>query len=382
MINTGPDTTQKSPKQDSAFNKVGENLYRHGSSGRYYALLKRSGKQIRKSLKTKDKALARRRLREFKEKVSNLNTDKYLGRINFNELAARWLDVEKTKLKLSSISRSEKCIKGLAPFFKDIAFKNIGRRQCEEWLTKRGQKISASSYKQERRILIALYSYAIKLGIVLDNIAADALPTRSIKNKRAIIPSHEQFELLIRTMREADARGIHGANLVELLAYSGVRLNEGISLLWQDVAFDQGCFTVTGGETGTKNHEIRTVPLFPALRELLERIRGDASPDPEGRIIPINDAKTLMRGSSRKANLPIYTHHSMRHYFCSNAIEAGVDFKVIASWLGHKDGGILVAKTYGHLRNSHSFEMAERMVFSAVSSEKPENVIKIEKVEA
>jgi site-specific recombinase XerD len=55
----------------------------------------------------------------------------------------------------------------------------------------------------------------------------------------------------------------------------------------------------------------------------------------------------------------------MRHYFVSNAVEAGVDFKVIASWVGHKDGGLLVAKTYGHLRDSHSFEMAQRMTFSA-----------------
>jgi hypothetical protein len=27
-------------------------------------------------------------------------------------------------------------------------------------------------------------------------------------------------------------------------------------------------------------------------------------------------------------------------YFVSNAIEAGVDFKTIAAWVGHKDGGL------------------------------------------
>ena len=53
----------------------------------------------------------------------------------------------------------------------------------------------------------------------------------------------------------------------------------------------------------------------------------------------------------------------MRHFFCSNAIEAGCDFKVIAGWLGHKDGGVLVAQTYGHLRNEHSTAMAKRLTF-------------------
>ena len=38
-----------------------------------------------------------------------------------------------------------------------------------------------------------------------------------------------------------------------------------------------------------------------------------------------------------------------------------MDFKAIAGWLGHRDGGVLAAKTYGHLRNEHSAAMAQRM---------------------
>ncbi len=370
------------PKGGPDFHRVGENLYRLKPSGTYYALFKRSGKQIRKSLKTDDRELAKRKLGELRKKVGRLNTDKGIRNITFTELSGRWLDIQRAKLKASSATRCEGCVKALTPFFAGTTFRNIARKHCENWLTKRGQNISASSYKQERRVLIALFEYAINLGIVLDNVAAEAMPTRSISSKRVVIPTHKQFDLLAQTMRQADARGIHGANLVELLAYSGMRLNEGINLLWQDVDFDRGCFTVTGGETGTKNHEIRTVPLFPAMRGLLERIKGDSTSASESRIIPINDAKTLMRSSSRKAKLPTFNHHDMRHYFCSNAIEAGIDFKVIAGWLGHKDGGILVAKTYGHLRDAHSFEMAKRMVFSAVSDEKPENVIHAEEVGA
>ena len=60
----------------------------------------------------------------------------------------------------------------------------------------------------------------------------------------------------------------------------------------------------------------------------------------------------------------------------SGNIEAGIDYKVIAGWLGHKDGGILVAKTYGHLRDTHSFEMAKRMTQGADEVE-PKNVVNI-----
>ena len=58
----------------------------------------------------------------------------------------------------------------------------------------------------------------------------------------------------------------------------------------------------------------------------------------------------------------------------SNAIELGIDFKVIAAWLGHVDGGVLVARTYGHLRQEHSDLMALKMTFGAVDAT-PSNVV-------
>jgi hypothetical protein len=43
---------------------------------------------------------------------------------------------------------------------------------------------------------------------------------------------------------------------------------------------------------------------------------------------------------------------------------SGIDFKTIAEWLGHQDGGMLVGKVYGHLLPEHRQRMAERLVFS------------------
>ena len=58
-------------------------------------------------------------------------------------------------------------------------------------------------------------------------------------------------------------------------------------------------------------------------------------------------------------------------------VEAGCDFKVIAGWLGHKDGGVLVAMTYGHLRSEHSTAMAKRITFDAMTTDMPDNVIRL-----
>ena len=55
------------------FNKVGENLYRLISSGKYYDLLKRGGKQFRRWLKTTDRKLTERCLAELRKRIGNLS---------------------------------------------------------------------------------------------------------------------------------------------------------------------------------------------------------------------------------------------------------------------------------------------------------------------
>jgi hypothetical protein len=62
----GTHETTPSTGQQPVFHKVAENLYRLESSGRYYALVKKGGKQFRRSLKTKDRKLADRRLQDLR----------------------------------------------------------------------------------------------------------------------------------------------------------------------------------------------------------------------------------------------------------------------------------------------------------------------------
>src|SRR5438045_1211028 len=62
---TEPETNEAEP----TFRLVGECLYRHASSETYYALIKRGGKQFRRSLKTKDRKLAERKLAELREQI-------------------------------------------------------------------------------------------------------------------------------------------------------------------------------------------------------------------------------------------------------------------------------------------------------------------------
>lgn len=344
--------------------KVGECLYRHESSKAYYAWVKRSGKQYKRSLKTTDRRLAERRLTEFREKVERLDPNKTRATLTFAECAKLWLATVTPHMKPASARRRETSVAQLFPHLGALLIRNISAVTCEAWAAKRSPGIAASTYNNERDTIIAILNYAKREGLLLDNPAL-VLPRRKLGKTSIVIPSRAEFEKLIATMRSLDVRYEQGANLVELLAYSGMRLAEATAVLWKDIDFAAGRFTVSGGELGTKNREVRVVPLFPAMRAFLERLRDAGNPQPDDRIIPIDRTSKGLEKACQKAELPSFTHHCMRHYFVSNAIEAGVDFKTIAAWVGHKDGGLLVAKTYGHLRDTHSFEMAKRMTFAA-----------------
>jgi hypothetical protein len=59
-------------------------------------------------------------------------------------------------------------------------------------------------------------------------------------------------------------------------------------------------------------------------------------------------------------------HHDLRHLFTTRAIEAQIPIPTVARWLGHKDGGALLMRTYSHLLDAHSKAMAQRMTFWAL----------------
>ena len=95
-------------------NRVGGCLYRIHTGG-YYASIKVGGKQIKRSLRTNDQALAKRRLKELREKASGLTLDR--KKVDFKTVAERWLELQKVDLKPASHKRRESTVKGLLPIF-------------------------------------------------------------------------------------------------------------------------------------------------------------------------------------------------------------------------------------------------------------------------
>src|SRR5665213_1875000 len=342
---------------------AGENLRRLKTSGVYYVHARRGGKQFRRSLHTTDPKTARRKKDDFMRELDRLASAE-AAQITFEELAARWLETERHTLKESSAHRRSVCVKAIAPAFLGLQIRNITARHCESWAVTRSKEIAAATFAKELETMRGAFGYATEQGLIIRDPSAK-IKRPKIRNKPPAVPTREQFQNLVASIRsEPQGKGDEGALLVELLAYSGMRLNEALSLRWRDVNFSGGVFTVTGGVRGTKNAEQRTVPMSHEINALLLRLkreRGKAEPD--ALIVRTATARQCIQTACRNLGFPNFTHHSLRHYFGSCAIELKIDPTAASGWMGHKDGGGLLLKRYAHLRMSHSKEQMRNVFF-------------------
>jgi integrase len=189
--------------------------------------------------------------------------------------------------------------------------------------------------------------------------------------RQLLLPS--EFDRLLNVARGAcQKNGEQLADYLRFLAFSGAREQEALRVRWTDVNLDAEHVTI-GSDGLSKNWESRTVEFSPQLAGLLREMYKRRAPDcswvfPSPRRGQSDEHAHSFRESlkmARKAaGLSGLGFHDLRHYFCSMCVMAGIDFMTIASWLGHKDGGILVGKVYGHLLDEHRQNAAKRVTFA------------------
>jgi integrase len=155
------------------------------------------------------------------------------------------------------------------------------------------------------------------------------------------------------------------AALVRFLAYSGLRISESWFVTWRDVDFKRKQLLVRGSPiTGTKNDEVRFVPMISQLEEMLIKMREERTDEPlTTSVMRVRECQKSMDRAAKIVGMHRITHHDLRHLFATVCIENQVDPPTVSRWLGHKDGGALCMKVYGHLREAHGQAQARRVVF-------------------
>ena len=364
------------------------NLIRNVSSGNYYARFRIKGKLVWRCLDTNRVTVAQLRLAdELKKERQKAASGVAVGRgrmavgdamtVYKQRLQGSPQLKAKTKFyheqRLAAILKSWPCLQKM-----DLS--RVTKTDCLTWAAKFGRERAASTFNHSLGILRQVFEIGIESGARYDN------PARSInrvkeRTQKLRLPEPEQFDRFIQEIETAGSgHSKPCADLARFLAFGGFRITEAKYVVWADCDFEKCTITVRGEpETGTKGvGDPRTVPMIPEMEQLLKRLRAQRPGDTtEFPVMRVHECQKAMDRAARIVGMERITHHDLRHLFATRCIESGVDIPTVSRWLGHKDGGALAMRVYGHLRDHHSTEMAQKVSFSV-----PKNIIEIPKQSA
>ena len=342
-----------------------QHLVQHVPSGNFYVRVKVRGKIVRQSLKTDKITVAKARLPEkLKEIRYCLDAPPTSNVETMGDCLDLVIDAAKHKTGLRQRSRDYReftvdRIHSTWPELAAIKPKDLTARDCDAWFRKVSANYSAPLANNMLGSLRMAIEFAQKGGLIFRD------PSEGVKRmrpqpKHLVLPdakTFKKFALAIRKAKNSKKPSWQSpacADLVEFLAYSGARLNEASAVLWKDVDEKRGMILLRETKGGAK----RWVPIIPAMKELLTRL-----PKKGEKLLRVNEAEKSMTRAAKEIGMDRITHHDLRHLFATTCIESGVDIPTVARWLGHKDGGVLALKTYGHLREAHSAGAAKKVVF-------------------
>lgn len=242
----------------------------------------------------------------------------------------------------------------------------------------------------------SILSFAQRRGLINENPVIGVPKPKS--NKRECFLTIKDFTSLGKALHTAQLLKLNqtGINAIHLLALTGCRKDEILSLRWEYVDFENQCFRFPDTKTGKQNRAFGC-----AAYNLLKHIKEDNSsewvfPATRGngyfigilklfnKICALRPLKKQDDGSYSQdlEQSPFISKviciHTLRHSFASVAADMGFIELTIAGLLGHKLGG--VTNRYSHNVDSSLINAADRIslkIEAAISGEQQQTTAKI-----
>ena len=264
-------------------------------------------------------------------------------------------DVYYSWLEIKKLHVGETTWKGYVSIYENHIRPAFGYRKVKDILPMTLQPFFTSLFQSLEKtcenakiILSGVFEYAIANRFITTN------PMKGV-----FVPKHyripgkaldeETLERFKTTMKnDPSPYGLAGL----ILIYSGIRGFELESMMFD---WDNGTFTVKNAklkqsQKTNPGNLFRTVPIFPALWELKDRIQNETW--------KIN-YQTL--ATHFKEHFLGATVKDLRHTFISKARESGIDNELVSLWTGHATGKNVTANTYTHYSMTFQKKEAKKL---------------------
>ncbi len=337
------------------FRKGGTNVGpdgKGGTGGSYQVRWRHRGRLTQKSFKTLTEA------KRFKGKV-DAGEAQSTSHKPFKTYADEWVKsyTGRTSTGVSEETRAaykDALDRYAKPFFGTQPLDSIGSKMIGEYIThlgeieRDGKRLTPNTIRKYMAPVKALFATAKADELILRN------PTEGVRitiaDTRPPKPKHltpEQTKALLSKIPSAHA------DMVYVLATTGLRISELLNLRWEDITATT--LTVTKSKT---NAGLRTLPLTPETARRLTKRRSSTDyaldsdfvfPARNGVAMDDHNFRYKVFGkAARKVGLDWATPHKLRHGIGTLMNSQGQTPAQIAAYLGHADGGQLAMRTYVH----------------------------------
>ncbi|MBI4639780.1 MAG: site-specific integrase [Candidatus Tectomicrobia bacterium] len=271
----------------------------------------------------------------------------------FEVMAEEYLTYYRANRRPQSAQRHEVSYRALTRFFGGKRLSDITPFLIERYKrTRKEEGVSEVSINRELAFLKNLFTMAITWGKTETNPVKQVKLFREDNGRTRVLTEEEEVRLLAHC-------GPYLKPVVITALQTGFRKSELLSLTWENIDFQHRLITVDAAYA--KNGEARTIPMNSFLTETLRVIKiGYDSKDPvfrnrEGR--SYRSFRTAFDTAVRRAGIPDFTFHDLRHTFASRLVMKGVDLTTVKELMGHKD--ITMTLRYAHLTPGHKRNAVE-----------------------
>lgn len=337
--------------------------------------------------KQKRKAFYGKTRKEVQEKLTaalnDINNDLYIepSRMTVEQWAETWMKEYKLNTtKASTYFSYGKALKlHILPVIGNYKLKDIRPEMIQKLLNDMyAENYSYSVLSQIQAVAYQMLKQAVNNDLINKNIAEKTiLPCKKEKTERYVLSVDEQKRFI-----KAAKESYMGECFIFLLA-TGLRIGEMCSLTWDDIDFEKEMISINKTVVYCKDYygseskwntiinspksksSIRMIPLLPDIVEMLRDLkekqeiikkmyrenykdRNLVFCTKTGNFFRHSHVSETLKRIAKKAALPEFGVHCLRHTFATRGLENGIELRVMQDLLGHSNLK-MTADLYSHV---------------------------------